>query len=85
MATIVYALCALTSVTCAILLLRGYRESRAPLLFWAAICFGGLALNNILLFIDLQIVPTTDLSVWRSIPAALGVSAFLYGLVMEVR
>jgi len=85
MATAVYALCAITSIACAVLLLRGYRASRLPLLFWAAICFVGIAINNVLLFIDLQIVPTADLSVWRSLPAVLGVSAFLYGLVMEVR
>jgi hypothetical protein len=65
--------------------LRGYRQSRARLLFWAAICFAGLALNNVLLFVDLQMVPGADLSVWRTIPAALGASAFVYGLVMEVR
>jgi hypothetical protein len=85
MATVIYALCALTSIACAVLLFRGYRTSRLPLLFWAAICFAGIAINNILLFIDLQIVPTADLSVWRSLPAVLGVSAFVYGLIMEVR
>ena len=84
-ASVIYALCALTSIVCAILLLRGYRESRARLLFWAAICFTGLAVNNILLFVDLRVIPEADLSVWRSIPAVLGVSAFLYGLVLEAR
>ena len=85
MATVVYGLCAITSVICAILLLRGYRESRARLLFWAAICFVGLAVNNILLFVDLSVMPETDLSAWRSIPAVIGVAAFLYGLVWEVQ
>ena len=81
----VYILCALTSAACAILLIRGYRKSGARLLFWAALCFVGLALNNALVFVDEQIVPTTDLSVWRSIPALLGVALLVYGLIWEVR
>lgn len=85
MATIVYVLCALTSVGCAVLLLRGYRKSGARLLFWAALCFAGLALNNILVFIDERIVPTDDLAVWRSLPALAGVALLVYGLIWEVR
>lgn len=83
MATVVYALCALTSLACALLLFRGYHETRARLLFWSAICFAGLALNNVLLFIDMRIVPAEDLSVWRSIPALLGLASLIYGLVWE--
>lgn len=83
MATLVYALCALTSLACAVLLLRGYRETRARLLFWAALCFAGLALNNVLLFVDMRIVPVADLSVWRSIPALAGLLSLVYGLAWE--
>lgn len=85
MATIVYALCALTSLLCMALLVRGYRRSRARLLLWTAVCFAGLALNNVLLFVDLQVVPSVDLSVWRSLPALVGLLALLYGLVWETR
>lgn len=85
MATFVYVLCALTSLACAILLLRGFRSSRSRLLFWSSLCFWGLALNNILVFVDERVVPTTDLSVWRSIPAVVAVALFVYGLVWEVR
>lgn len=85
MATFVYVLCALTSLACAILLLRGFRSSRSRLLFWSSLCFWGLALNNILVFVDERVVPTTDLSVWRSIPAVIAVALFVYGLVWEVR
>ena len=79
----VYALCALTSVSCAVLLFRGYRRSGVRLLLWSGICFVGLALNNILLFIDVRVVPDVDLSLWRTIPAVAGVLALLYGLVWE--
>lgn len=85
MATLVYALCALTSLACAVLLLRGYASSRARLLLWSGLCFAGLALNNILLLIDKRVVPTMDLSLWRSVPALVGVALLLYGLVWETR
>lgn len=85
MATFVYVLCALTSLACAVLLLRGFRSSRSRLLFWASLCFWGLTLNNILVFVDERVVPTTDLSLWRFIPALFGVALFVYGLVWEVR
>ena len=85
MATLVYALCALTSLACAVLLLRGYRASRVRLLMWSGLCFAGLAANNIILLVDTSVVPTIDLSLWRSLPALIGVAVLLYGLVWETR
>ena len=85
MATLVYALCALTSLACAVLLLRGYARNRVRLLLWAGLCFAGLALNNTILLVDLRVVPTIDLSVWRTIPALAGIVILLYGLVWETR
>lgn len=83
--TIVYILCAATSATCAALLVRGYRQSRARLLFWASLCFIGLALNNVLLVVDVRIVPNIDLLTWRLVPALAGVMLLLYGLIWETR
>lgn len=83
MATVVYALCALTSIACAVLLLRGYHGTGARLLLWSGLCFVGLAINNTLLFVDLRIVPQVDLSVWRSIPALVGISLLVYGLIWD--
>lgn len=85
MATIVYALCGLTSIACAVLLLRAYAASRVRLLLWAGLCFVGLALNNVLLFVDMRMVPGMDLSVWRSLPALAGLLLLVYGLVWESR
>lgn len=82
-AGVVYLLCAFTSLACAMLLLRGYRRSRARLLFWSGLCFVGFFLNNLLLFIDLQVIPTVDLAVVRLVPAVVGVAMLLYGLVWE--
>ncbi|HEX2188863.1 MAG TPA: DUF5985 family protein [Longimicrobiaceae bacterium] len=85
MATIVYALCGLTSIVCAVLLLRGFASSGARLLLWAGLCFVGLAVNNVLLFVDLSVVPDMDLSAWRSFPALAGLALLIYGLVWETR
>jgi hypothetical protein len=80
---LVYILCAATSTLCAILLMRGYRQSRARLLLWSAVCFIGLALNNVLLVIDQSRGAAIDLSLWRIIPAVIGAGALLYALVWE--
>jgi hydrogenase/urease accessory protein HupE len=83
MAEAVYVLCALTSIACALLLLRGYRASQTKLLFWSALCFAGLALNNVLLFVDLVIVPNVELGLLRSITALAAMMVLLFGLVWE--
>lgn len=85
MATAVYVLCAVTSIACAVLVLSSWRASRAPLLLWTMLCFVGLALNNVLLFLDKVVAPDVDLSVWRSLPALAGVAALVYGLVRGTR
>jgi hypothetical protein len=83
MAEVVYALCALTSLVCAGLLLRSWLATRIRLLLWSLLCFAGLALNNVVLFVDKVVAPETDLSVWRAVPAALGVAILVYGLVWD--
>lgn len=83
MAEAVYLLCAVTSSLCAVLLLRAYARTDTRLLLWSGLCFVGLALNNAVLVVDLMIVPDTDLSTWRLVPAVLGVALLLYGLIWE--
>lgn len=83
MAEFVYVLCAFTSILCSALTWRGYRRSASNLLFWTALCFLGFALNNIILFADIVTYPEFDLSVWRLLPAILGVCALIFGLVRK--
>jgi len=83
MAILVYVLCALTSLACAVLLLRGYRVSGARLLFWSGLFFVGLFLNNVLLIVDVRVVPQVNLAVIRLVPAVIGVALLLYGMVWE--
>jgi hypothetical protein len=85
MAETVYLLCAITSIVCAIMLFRGYRESRGKLLFWSSLCFAGLALNNVLLFLDLVVVPQFNLGVLRSVIALVALMMLLIGLIWESR
>jgi hypothetical protein len=82
-ATAVYLLSALISLASAVLLLRSYLSSRTGLLLWAGLCFVGLTLNNLLLFVDEELVTGTDLSTWRAAPALAGMLVLVYGLVME--
>jgi hypothetical protein len=83
MAEVVYALCALTSIACAALLIRSYLTTHVRLLLWSSLCFVGLALNNVLLFIDLIVVPQVDLEVWRLGVALLAMLMLLFGLLWE--
>ena len=85
MAEAIYGLCALTSVLCAVLLLRGWSKSKVRLLLWSAACFAGLALSNILMFLDLVIVPEVDLSVLRTAVALLALLVLLSGMIWESR
>ncbi len=83
MAEAVYLLCGVTCLLCAILLFRGYREVRTPLLFWSSLCFAGLVVNNVLLFVDLVVVVDTDLRLLRSSSAVVSLGLLLHGLVAE--
>jgi hypothetical protein len=85
MASVVYALCAITSILCAVLLGRAYRASRARLLLWSSLSFAGLALNNLLLFLDLVMLPTVDLALYRGFVAAASVMVLLLGLIWDAR
>ncbi len=81
----VYILCAATSLTCAVMLLRGYLANHTRLLLWSGLCFIGLTINNVLLFVDLVIVPTVDLSFWRHLATLFGLALLLYGLIWDSR
>lgn len=85
MAIIVYLLCALASLVCALLLTRGYRASRLPLLFWGAACFFVLVITNSLLFVDMIMFPGIDLAAWRSGLTLVGLLVLLYGLIFETQ
>lgn len=84
MGPIVYFLGALTTLLCAALLLRGYAQGRMKLLLWSGLCFIGLTVSNVLLFIDLVLLPAdVDLYIMRLATAAAAMLLLVYGLVWE--
>lgn len=83
MAAAVFVLCALASVGCAVLLWRGWIASQARLLFWAALSFVLLAVNNLMLVVDEVLVRDRDLG-WTRDTASFGaVAVMLVGLVWQ--
>jgi hypothetical protein len=81
----IYVLCAGTSLVAAYLLLRRYVATRSALLLWSFVGFAGLAINNVLVYIDLVVVRTTDLALARTIAGAVGLGALVYGLIWKAR
>jgi hydrogenase/urease accessory protein HupE len=81
--TLVYGLCSITALLCAVLLLRAYGRSRYRLLFWSGICFAGLTVNNFLLMVDKVVLPENDLSVVRSAAALFAMIVLMYGLIFD--
>jgi hypothetical protein len=79
----IYLLCAATSLVAAAMLLRQYRRRRTRLLLWSCIGFFGLAVNNVLVYVDLVLFTGVDLSVIRSAAGAAAMVALLYGLISE--
>jgi hypothetical protein len=85
MAMAVYLLCALTSLACAVLLLRGYGERGIRLLLYSGLAFVGFAVGNAMLVVDVLVGPSLDLSLLRSVPVLLGLMVLIYGLVWDAK
>jgi hypothetical protein len=83
MAGAVYLLGVLVTFACGALLLRAYTRVSKRLLLWSSICFFGLAISNLLVFLDLVVLPDVDLYLWRLLTAAVSMLALLYGLIWE--
>jgi hypothetical protein len=82
--SILYLLALVTSLACMVLLFRAYAASGMRLLLWSALCFVGLSVNNVLLFVDLVILPTeVDLRPYRLLSALAGLLFLLYGFIWE--
>jgi hypothetical protein len=80
---IIYLLCVATSLLCAYLLARAYYISRTKLLVWSAACFALLAVNNLILAVDILLLPTIDLTELRLVTSLAGVGVLLYGFIWE--
>jgi hypothetical protein len=83
MASFFYILCGLVSLICTVLLMRAYAQSRMRLLLWSGLCFLGLTISNLLVFVDLSILPQIDLYLVRLTTAAIAMLILLFGLIWE--
>ncbi|MBX9693297.1 MAG: hypothetical protein K2Z81_12990 [Cyanobacteria bacterium] len=83
MGLISYALCAVTSLICFILLMRGFLKDRNPLLLWSSFCFGSIAVQNSLLFCDLVLIPEVSLVLARTLIGFIGQALLLCALIWE--
>lgn len=81
--TAVYVLCLLASAVCAGLLVRTYAQTRAKLLLWSASCFVLLATTNLLVVVDLIVLPMIDLLPLRRLTTLGGIGVLLYGFIWE--
>jgi hypothetical protein len=83
MGPIIYILCASLCWLCAALLLRAYARQKARLLFWSGAGFCVFGVSNILLVVDLVVIPESDLSLIRNGITLLGIGLLLRGLIWE--
>ncbi len=83
MSAAVYILATVVCLISAVLLLRGFFSGRQRLLLWSGLCFVGLTISNLLVFLDLVIFPAVDLYFARLASAAVAMMLLVYGLVWE--
>ena len=84
MAEAVYILCALAGTLCAGLLARAYFRNPSRLLLWSSVCFTALAINALLVVVDLMLTPADfDLRLVRLAVAGGGVLTLLWALITE--
>ena len=79
----VYTLCFLTSAACAVLLARSYRRTGMRLLLGSGLCFVFLAANNLVVMVDMLIVPGSDLRLPRLLLALAAVCVLLFGFIWD--
>jgi hypothetical protein len=82
--TAVYLLCFATSSACAYLLARSYKRTFARLLLWSALCFAFLAVNNLLVVLDLLVIRTIDFKFWRLWTSLAAVAILLFGFIWDL-
>lgn len=81
---IVYLLCFVASALCAWLLGRAYLRSMARVLLWSAICFALLALNNLVVIVDLVVLPDVDFGLLRQVLSLAAVGTLIFGFVWDL-
>lgn len=78
---LVYGLCFLTSLACAVLLGRSFLRTDSRLLLWSAISFALIAANNFVVVVDLIFIPSVDLHLARLFLSLAAVTVLLFGFI----
>lgn len=79
----VYLLCSLSSLIACWLIYRSYRLAPTRLLLWSTLSFAALAINNVILFIDIMFLPNTSLLPLRHAASLAAIGFLLYGFIWE--
>jgi hypothetical protein len=82
--TAVYILCFITSSACAWLLARSYWRTGTRLLLWSALCFLLLAGNNLIVVLDMLVLPAWDLRIARITFSLGAVAVLLFGFIWDI-
>lgn len=80
----VFILCFLTSSACAFLLARNYLRTRSRFLMWCALCFGLLAMNNLVILIDALGLVDGNVSLVRASFSLAALAVLLFGFIWDV-
>lgn len=80
---LVYILCAATSLASAVLLWRAARGSAGRLLMWSSLCFVGMAVNNVFLFLDVATPAAYVFDIPANAAALISVVLLLVGLIWD--
>ena len=83
MPAVTYLLCAGTSIFVAILLYRQYAKTKVRLLLWSNVLFWCLAIENVILFVDMVLIASIDFRPYRHSVALAGCLCMLYGLIWD--
>jgi hypothetical protein len=80
---LVYLLCFVTSATSAVLLWRMYWRHRTHLLLCGSLCLAGLAVNNVLLVVDLVVISSPAFAAARAVLAAVSTLTLVIALIWD--
>ena len=79
----VYFLCCLASLVALWLVYRSYRVAPTRFMLWSTLAFVALAVNNVLLFVDVVLLPDISLLPLRHAVALIAAGLLLYGFIWE--
>ena len=84
MAVLIYVLCSITALICAVMLLLGSRRTGSRMLFWSGMCFACLAFTNLVVVVHaMDLFPHENFSTLRLGSALVALMLLLYGLIFE--